>query len=66
MKMQDEIQELLNSGISAYAISKGSGVSQSVITRLRSRDRKIEKLTIETGQRLLDYWKQVKGSTFQK
>lgn len=60
LKIRDEIQELLDSNLSAYRIAKESGVAQAVITKLRNGDRKIENLTVESGQKLMDYWHRVK------
>lgn len=60
MNIEKQIQELLNSDISAYRIAKDTGVAQPVITRLRNGDRKIGKINVETAQKLIDYWKSQK------
>lgn len=49
------IERLLSSDLSAYYISKKTGVSASSIQRLRSGDRQINKLTIDTAEKLYMY-----------
>ncbi|QCZ50921.1 helix-turn-helix domain-containing protein [Levilactobacillus brevis] len=66
MKIKDEIQALLNTDISTSKIAKDSGVSQPAITYLRHGQRSIDRLSVDTAQKLLDYWEQVKRSTLQK
>mgnify|MGYP004708042861 CR=1 FL=1 len=60
MKLKAQIQELLDSDISAYRIGKESGVSQPIITQLRNGHRSIGRLTVNSAQKLIDYWEQVK------
>lgn len=57
MNIEEIIKQLLDSDISAYRIAKDTGVSQSIITRLRNGDRTIDQLTVGTAQKLIDYWK---------
>ncbi|MGF7436735.1 hypothetical protein [Lentilactobacillus senioris] len=56
MNIEEIIKQLLDSDISAYRIAKDTGVSQSIITRLRNGDRTIDQLTVGTAQKLIDYW----------
>lgn len=56
MNIEKEINELLASDITAYRMAKDSGVAQSVITKLRNGNRKVSNLTVESAQKLLDYW----------
>lgn len=56
MNIEKEINDLLASDISAYRIAKDSGVAQPVITKLRNGNRKVSNLTVESAQKLLDYW----------
>ena len=53
--MRKEIRDLLNSNITSYEISKETGVSNSVISRLRNGDREIGKVTLETAEKLYEY-----------
>ncbi|HDG9757393.1 TPA: XRE family transcriptional regulator [Staphylococcus aureus] len=46
------IEKLLNSDLSAYYISKKTGVSASSIQRLRSGDRQLNKLTLDSAEKL--------------
>ncbi|MCY9807009.1 hypothetical protein OXT66_05520 [Lentilactobacillus senioris] len=57
MNIEEIIKQLLDSDISAYRIAKDTGVSQSIITRLRNGDRTIDQLTVGTAQKLIDYSK---------
>lgn len=60
MNIEEIIKQLLDSDISAYRIAKDTGVSQSIITRLRNGDRAVGKIQVETAQKLIDYWKSQK------
>lgn len=53
--MRKVIENLLNSEITAYEISKQTGVSNSVISRLKSGERTIGKLSLDTAEKLYDY-----------
>ncbi|MGF7437884.1 hypothetical protein [Lentilactobacillus senioris] len=56
MNIEEIIKQLLDSDISAYKIAKDTGVSQSIITRLRNGDREIDQLTVGTAQKLINFW----------
>ena len=53
--MRQQIQNLLNSDITSYELSKETGVSNSVLSRLRSGEREIGKLTLETAEKLYQF-----------
>ena len=53
----EAIQKLIDSDISAYQITKNTGLSGTVINEIRRGKRKIENLTLETGFKLSNYWK---------
>ncbi|MCO4096988.1 XRE family transcriptional regulator [Macrococcus canis] len=59
MLTKDTINTLINSDISAYQISKGTGVAASGIQRIRSGERKIENLTLENAEKLYQYQQQL-------
>lgn len=60
MNIKELVKQLLDSNISAYRIAKDTGVSQSVITRLRNGQREVDQITVGTAQKLIDYWKSQK------
>lgn len=55
----EAIQRLIDSDISAYQITKNTGLSGTVINEIRRGKRKIENLTLETGAKLSDYSKKL-------
>ncbi|WP_432720432.1 hypothetical protein [Staphylococcus shinii] len=55
--MKEIIQKLLDSDISSYKIGKETGVSNSIIQRLRSGNRSIGNLTLDTAEKLYEYAK---------
>ena len=48
----ETIERLLSSDLSAYYIHQQTGVTASSIQRLRSGDRKISKLTLDSAEKL--------------
>ena len=50
----DKIEWLLNN-VTQYRISKDTGVTLSILSRLVKGERKIENLTIKTGSALTEY-----------
>ncbi|MEN3822211.1 hypothetical protein V8V48_05400 [Staphylococcus xylosus] len=55
--MKDVIQKLLDSDISSYKIGKETGISNSIIQRLRNGERTIGNLSLDTAERLYEYAK---------
>lgn len=55
MNIEKEIQKLLHSNITGYQIWKATGVAESVISKLRSGERSVGNLTVQTAQKLLDF-----------
>lgn len=55
--MKKEIPKLLDSDISSYQISKDTGVSNSIIQRLRSGNRTMGNLTLDTAEKRYEYAK---------
>lgn len=53
LKMQ--VQKLLESDISAYRISKDTGVSESVVKKLRNQNQQLEDTKYETVNKLYEY-----------
>lgn len=55
MKVDTEKIEWLLNNVTQYRISKDTGVTLSILSRLVKGERKIEKLTIKTGSALTEY-----------
>lgn len=53
--MRQSIEKLLNSDLSSLHIAKQTDVDTSIISRLRNGERKIEKLSLGTAERLYEY-----------
>ena len=65
-KIIKEIEELLNSEISSYKISKDSGVSYSLISDYRNNKRKIENMTLQVANKLIRYSEELKMKNYDK
>ena len=65
-KIIKEIEELLNSEISSYKISKASGVSYSLISDYRNNKRKIENMTLQVANKLIKYTEELKMRNYDK
>lgn len=65
-KLIREIEELLNSEISSYKISKDSGVTYSLIFDYRSGKRKIENMTLQVAKKLIRYSEELKMRNYDK
>ena len=65
-KIIKEIEELLNSEISSYKISKDSGVSYSLISDYRNNKRKIENMTLQVANKLIKYTEELKMRNYDK
>lgn len=51
-----KIEELLNSNVSAYAISKDTNLTRAVINRYRTGETKIENMTIRVALKLQEFY----------
>ena len=51
-----KIEELLNSDISAYAISKDTNLTRAVINRYRTGETKLENMTIKVALKLQEFY----------
>ena len=65
-KIIKEIEDLLNSEISSYKISKDSGVSYSLISDYRNHKRKIENMTLQVANKLIKYTEELKMRNYDK
>lgn len=50
-----KLMELIESKITGYEISKNTGVSQYVLSQLRQGKREVDKLTLNTTEKLYEY-----------
>lgn len=57
-KIIKEIEDLFNSDITDYRISKDSGVALSMIQNYRNGNRKVENMTLKTAKKLYEYKKE--------
>ena len=55
MKVDTEKIEWMLNNVTQYRISKDTGVTLSILSRLVKGERKIENLTIKTGSALTEY-----------
>ena len=53
--MREEIRKLLDSGLSAYRISKDTGVSYAVVLGLQKKQRNMDDMTLLTAEKLYAY-----------
>ena len=65
-KLIKEIEELLNSEISSYKISKDSGVAYSLISDYRNGKRKLENMTLQVANKLIRYTEDLKMRNYDK
>ena len=65
-KIIKEIEELLNSEISSYKISKDSGVAYSLISDYRNGKRKLENMTLQVANKLIRYSEGLKMRNYDK
>ena len=65
-KIIKEIEELLNSEISSYKISKDSGVAYSLISDYRNGKRKLENMTLQVAKKLIRYSEELKMRNYEK
>lgn len=65
-KLIKEIEELLNSEISSYKISKNSGVAYSLISDYRNGKRKIENMTLQVAKKLIRYSEELEMRNYDK
>lgn len=65
-KIIKEIEELLNSEISSYKISKDSGVAYSLISDYRNGKRKLENMTLQVAKKLIRYSEELEMRNYDK
>lgn len=61
--MRDEIIKLLNSNISAYQISKETGVNEATIKQLRLGNSKLDRLGLLNAEKLYNYQKELERNS---
>lgn len=56
MKLAEKVQQVLDSDVSGYAISKRTGITQTVISRLRKGQASVDKLSIESADKIAQFY----------
>ena len=56
----NQIEELFNSDLTDYRISKDTGITLSVIQKYRSDQSKIENMTLKVAKKLIRYSEELK------
>ena len=56
MKLSEKVQALLDSDITAYKISKATGVAVSAIGATRRGEREVENMQLKTAEKLGEFW----------
>ena len=57
--MIKEIQELMNSELTAYKIGKATGLNFNMLQKYKTGERKVENMTLKTAEILYDYIKEL-------
>ncbi|MDW8564729.1 hypothetical protein [Staphylococcus shinii] len=52
-----KIMQLIESDITGYKIHKATGISQTVLSELRTKKRDLDNLTLKTTEKLFEYAK---------
>ena len=65
-KIIKEIEDLFNSDITDYRISKDSGVALSMIQNYRNGNRKVENMTLKTAKKLYEYKERLDMRNYDK
>ncbi|MBS0935723.1 XRE family transcriptional regulator [Lactiplantibacillus plantarum] len=58
-KLTRKVEQLLASEVTAYRIAKDTGITQSSITNLRNKKRRVDKMTLKSAEILGEYWDKV-------
>ena len=61
-----QIEELFNSDLTDYRISKDTGITLSVIQKYRSDVSKIENMTLKVANKLIRYAEELKMRNYDK
>ena len=65
-KIIKEIEDLFNSDITDYRISKDSGVALSMVQNYRNGNRKVENMTLKTAKKLYEYKERLEMKNYDK
>lgn len=61
-----QIEELFNSDLTDYRISKDTGITLSVIQKYRNDASKIENMTLKVANKLIKYTEELKMRNYDK
>ena len=62
----NQIEELFNSDLTDYRISKDTGITLSVIQKYRNDSSKIENMTLKVANKLIKYMEELKMRNYDK
>ncbi|WP_332651629.1 hypothetical protein [Lysinibacillus sp. 54212] len=54
--MRKNIEALINSGLSAYRVSKDTGIPNNTVVRIFSGEAKVDNITLKNAEILSGYW----------
>lgn len=60
MKIKENIKKLLKSDITAYRISKETGISESQLSRMKKGEIEIGRITLDNAIKLNEFWEENK------
>lgn len=59
--MRNLIEQLINSDLTAYRISKDTGIALSVIQKIKDGTSKLDNISLKNAEILSKYWEEKKG-----
>jgi DNA-binding Xre family transcriptional regulator len=65
MKIKENIKKLLESDITAYRISKETGISESQLSRMKKGEIEIGRITLDNAIKLNKFWEELKMKNFK-
>lgn len=60
--LREEIEELINSNISAHKVAKETGISRNTVYRIFRKESALGNITLENAEKLVAYWRKCKTS----
>jgi len=65
MKIKENIKKLLKSDITAYRISKETGISESQLSRMKKGEIEIGRITLDNAIKLNNLWEELQMKNFK-
>lgn len=57
--MRKNIEQLINSGLSAYKVSKETGIPNNTVVRIFKGEASIDNITLKNAEKLSNYWEEL-------